>query len=142
MKCMPMVNTLSSAAPTYFMPGVAELIGAMMRRLRDERGWTRSDLSFRTVRVGYAGMPEPSIEALETRLGTVPAAETIEALAAAFELPPETFYEYPIAVARASRRAREREAQELRAEAERSDEHRGNERDTKRPPRRRKEQEE
>lgn len=60
---------------------------------------SRRDLSHRTVRLGYEGVGESTIESLETVAGRLPKAHTLEALAAALDVPPETFYEYPIAAA-------------------------------------------
>lgn len=87
------------------MPTVPTLLRERLRALRAERGLSRSDLSFATVRLGYAGVPEPTIEALETKPGRIPDAEIIEALAAALEIDPDEFYEYPVAVARRRSRA-------------------------------------
>jgi transcriptional regulator with XRE-family HTH domain len=107
------------------MPTVPALIRQTLRQLRDSRGMTRRELSWATVKLGYAGVPESSIEAWETRLGMIPSADAIEAMAAALSVPPDTFYEYPIAVEK--RIARERESEkrleaELSEEAELSDE--------------------
>jgi transcriptional regulator with XRE-family HTH domain len=83
-----------------------ELIGPALARLRGERTdengkpWSRSVLSRKTVRPGFAGISEATIKAIETEAGRVPKAHIIEALAAALGVPPETFYEYPIAAAR------------------------------------------
>lgn len=82
------------------MPSVPLLLRELLRGLREERGLSRSDLSFATVRLGFAGVPEPTIEALEIKPGRVPDADTLEAIAAALEVQPDAFYEYPIAVAR------------------------------------------
>lgn len=77
-----------------------QLIADLLRELREERGLSRSRLSRLTVGPGNEGVGEKTIQALETFPGRVPQAEIVEALAAALEVPPETFYEYPIALAR------------------------------------------
>ncbi len=79
---------------------VPELMQGALRRLREEAGLSRSQLSRATVREGYAGVPESTIEALETKAGRVPDASTIEALSEALGVDPDVFYEYPIAQAR------------------------------------------
>lgn len=84
------------------MPSVP-LIHAKLRELREERGYSRSALSRATVTDGFAGIPESTIEALEKRPGQVPKAWIIEALAAALDVQPDAFYEWPIAVAQQKR---------------------------------------
>lgn len=79
---------------------MSQLIADALRELRQDRGLSRSRLSRLTVRPGNEGVGEKTIQALETFPGRVPQAEIIEALAAALEVAPERFYEYPIALAR------------------------------------------
>lgn len=99
------------------MPQVPNLLAKALRELREQREMSRKDLSFATVRLGYEGVPESTIESLEVKPGRVPDADTLEALAKALDVDPDHFYEWPIAEARrgardpASRlRAREAEA--------------------------------
>lgn len=105
-----------------------------LRSLRAERDLSRSRLSRLTVREGYEGVGEKTIEALETYPGRIPEATIIEALAHALDVTPETFYEWPIAVARRDartttglrqiqREAAARIAQTAREEAQRRHEH-------------------
>lgn len=108
------------------MPPVPKLIREALRELREEHGLSRSQLSRRTVAVGDPGVSESTIEALETKPGRVPDATTIETLARTLDVAPDTFYEYPIAVARRDARGRkpdaavtrEREAAALRGRAQ------------------------
>jgi transcriptional regulator with XRE-family HTH domain len=97
------------------MPPVAKLIREALRELRAQRNLSRSQLSRQTVAVGDPGVSESTIEALETKAGRVPDASTLESLARTLGVEPDTFYEYPIAVARRAGRAvtREREAEAL-----------------------------
>lgn len=97
------------------MPAVAKLIRDALRELREQRRLSRSQLSRQTVAVGDPGVSESTIEALETKAGRVPDASTLESLARTLGVEPETFYEYPIAVARRDGRAvnRAREAEAL-----------------------------
>lgn len=97
------------------MPVVAQLIRDLLREVRNDRGWSRRELSWQTVRTGFDGVPESTIEALEVKAGRVPDAEIIRALAEALDLPLERFYEYPIALAREA--AKQSEAEALRERA-------------------------
>lgn len=76
------------------------LLREALRELRDKRGMSRGALSRATVRLGYGGVPEATIEAYETRPGQVPKAEVLEVLAEALGVDPVEFYEWPIAVAK------------------------------------------
>lgn len=82
------------------MPAMARLLMEVLRELREQRGLSRSQLSRATVRLGYEGVPEATIEALEVKPGRLPDADTLEALAAALDVEPGVFYEYPVAAAR------------------------------------------
>jgi len=63
-----------------------------------------------TARVGDTGVGEKTIQAIEANRGRVPEAWIIESIAAALDIAPEDFYEYPIAVARREgRRPREKQ---------------------------------
>lgn len=93
------------------MDGVPELIWQLLPRLREERGLSVAELSRITTRNAVADnasaeVPQKSIEALESqaRVGQVPKARYIRALAKGLGVPPETFYEYPIAEAQEARR--------------------------------------
>lgn len=103
---------------------VPKLIREALRELRKERRLSRSQLSRQTVALGDPGVSESTIEALETT-GRVPDASTLEVLARTLDIEPDTFYEYPIAVARRDARGktaaavtREREAEALRGRAQ------------------------
>jgi transcriptional regulator with XRE-family HTH domain len=117
-------DALSRGCPTSCMPPVPKLIREALRELREQRHLSRSQLSRQTVAVGDPGVSESTIEALETKAGRVPDASTLEVLARTLEIEPDTFYEYPIAVARREARGklatitREREAQALRGRAQ------------------------
>jgi transcriptional regulator with XRE-family HTH domain len=102
------------------MPTVPKLIREALRELREQQHLSRSQLSRQTVAVGDPGVSESTIEALETKAGRVPDASTLESLARTLDVQPDTFYEYPIAVARRAGRAvtREREAGALRDRAQ------------------------
>jgi transcriptional regulator with XRE-family HTH domain len=120
------------------MPCVPKLIREALRELREERRLSRSQLSRQTVAVGDLGVSESTIEALETKAGRVPDATTLETLARTLDVRPDTFYEYPIAVARREARAapakavtREREAAALRGRAQQRSERPSTDRDTK-----------
>ena len=97
------------------MPPVPKLIREALRELREQRRLSRSQLSRQTVAVGDPGVSESTIEALETKAGRVPDASTLEILARTLGVEPDTFYEYPIAVARRDGRTvtRAREAEAL-----------------------------
>lgn len=82
------------------MLAMPELLARALRELREKREMSRKDLSFATVRLGYEGVPESTIESLEVKPGRVPDADTLEALAEALGVTPEHFYEWPIADAR------------------------------------------
>jgi transcriptional regulator with XRE-family HTH domain len=119
------------------MPCVPKLIREALRELREERRLSRSQLSRQTVAVGDLGVSESTIEALETKAGRVPDATTLETLARTLDVRPDTFYEYPIAVARRDARAapakavtREREAAALRGRAQQRSERPSSDRDT------------
>jgi hypothetical protein len=77
---------------------VEELLAIKLRKLRGDT--SRSELSRRTASPGGRYVPEKTIQALEENAGRVPEAEIIEALALALKVPPEDFYEWPIALAR------------------------------------------
>jgi transcriptional regulator with XRE-family HTH domain len=79
----------------------AALIASHLPQLREQQKLSLSQLSRRTVKEGFAGVPEGTIKAIERNPGRVPEARILEALAAALGKPPEVFYEYPIALARA-----------------------------------------
>ena len=79
----------------------APLIGLRLAELRKDAKLSRSRLSWLTVREGSEGVPEATIRRIETQRGVVPGAWIIDALAKALGVPPESFYEYPIAKARA-----------------------------------------
>lgn len=102
--CTPPLYGLSSGVATSSMgtvPSQPRLIADALRELRVERGnMSRSTLSRRTVTVGYEGVPEGTIKALETIPGRLPSADILEALADALGVEPTTFYEYPVALAR------------------------------------------
>ncbi len=114
------------------MPRVPKLIREALRELREQRHLSRSQLSRQTVAVGDPGVSESTIEALETKAGRVPDASTLESLARTLEIDPDTFYEYPIAVARREGRAinREREAEALGDRAQQRSERPAGARDT------------
>lgn len=88
------------------MRAVPELIGQKLRRLREEAELSRGALSHATVRLGFAGVPEVTIEAIEKSPGRLPDADIIEALSRALDIEPTEFYEWPIAVARRDARGR------------------------------------
>lgn len=77
-----------------------KLLSDLLRQERKRQKLSRGKLSRATVRVGYDGVPESTIESYEVIPGRVPEAETLEALADALGIRPEAFYEYPIALAR------------------------------------------
>lgn len=115
MSCMPLVPP--------------KLIREALRELRAERNLSRSQLSRQTVAVGDLGVSESTIEALETKAGRIPDATTLETLARTLDIHPDTFYEYPIAVARRDARAkgrggvtRPREAAAIRGKAQQRNE--------------------
>lgn len=106
-----------------------KLFRERLQELRAERGWSQADLAHHSA---LAGVPISgnTISAYESALkgpGRVPKADLIEAFAKTFGVPPETFYEYPIALARqgaratpdSAERARERTAKALREKAQR-----------------------
>lgn len=105
---MPTLNRLSRCANTDSNTDVPanppDLLCVALRRYREAKGWSRSDLSGATVRLGFRGVPESTIEALEMKPGRVPEAEILELLAMALAINPNEFYEYPIAVARRAAR--------------------------------------
>jgi transcriptional regulator with XRE-family HTH domain len=77
---------------------VPELLAQKLRALRGDM--SVRDLSHATVRLGDTGIGERTIQLLESKPGRVPEAYILEALAAALDVDPGEFYEYPIAVAR------------------------------------------
>lgn len=79
----------------------APLIAQRLADLRQERKLSRLRLSWLTVREGFAGVPEGTIRYIETHPGAIPGKIIIEALAKALGVAPDSFYEYPIAKARA-----------------------------------------
>jgi transcriptional regulator with XRE-family HTH domain len=81
-----------------------QLLRELLRTLREEQHLSRSALSRRTVRPGFEGIPEATIQAYETRPGQVPSAQHLEALAGALGVDPASFYEWPIAAARVTAR--------------------------------------
>jgi transcriptional regulator with XRE-family HTH domain len=75
--------------------------GVRLRRLREESGLSRSQLSRKTATVNEGvGLPEITIKVLETDLKRQPELNTIEILAQALAIPPETFPQYKLAVIR------------------------------------------
>lgn len=76
-------------------------LASRLRQLRADRGMSRSQLARQTVRVDPAGvgLPEVTIKDLETRPRQAKAA-TMELLALALDVEPETFVEYRLAIAR------------------------------------------
>jgi transcriptional regulator with XRE-family HTH domain len=124
-KRMPTLDVLSRGCPTSCMAPVPKLIREALRELREARHLSRSQLSRQTVALGDPGVSESTIEALEMKAGRVPDASTLEALARTLDVEPDTFYEYPIAVARREGRGktaaavtRAREAEALRGRAQ------------------------
>jgi transcriptional regulator with XRE-family HTH domain len=75
-----------------------EPLPVLLRRLRAERELSRSQLSRQTVEIDGRGLPEITIKDLETN-PRQPRIETVELLAAALDVPPETFPEYRLALA-------------------------------------------
>lgn len=100
--CTRTIDVLSSGLYTTCMDPMAELIADLLPALKEKRGLSWSELSRRTVAPGNPGIGEGTIKALvkEKHRGRVPDAEIIEALAAALDVEPGVFYEYPIAAAR------------------------------------------
>lgn len=89
------------------------LIHELLRSMREERQWSRSQLSRQTIRQGQEGVGEKTIQSIEENPGRVPEARLIEDLAAAFGVPPETFYEYPIAFRRRATREAAEQLEQL-----------------------------
>jgi transcriptional regulator with XRE-family HTH domain len=114
------------------------LIHELLPELRADRGWSTAQLSGRTK----PNIGAKTIEAIEhpKNAGRVPEIEKLEAFAYAFDIPPETFYEWPIAVARKTRpstpaeieAARSRMRDRLRARARQRTGRPSPDRDTKR----------
>lgn len=101
-----------------------ELFGPLLRRLREERRWSVPDLSARTVDAargveGGRHLSERQIRKLEGEAGRVPELATIQVLARAFGVALTTFYEYPIARARAAARESPEQAERRVVEATR-----------------------
>jgi transcriptional regulator with XRE-family HTH domain len=83
------------------VPGDADVFSDRLRHLRKEvAGLSRSQLSRKTTAVNGRGLPEITIKVLETDRTRQPEINTIEVLAAALEVEPETFPEYRLALAR------------------------------------------
>jgi transcriptional regulator with XRE-family HTH domain len=97
-----------------------ELLAAALKRLREDRGLSRSQLSRLTVRVGYEGVPEITIKSLESTPGRMPDAETLRELAMALGVEPSTFYEWPILEAREATKKARGSKTELRTAQERA----------------------
>lgn len=128
---LPHANGLYAYIPYVVKPlanglhePVTQLLAEKLRALRGEM--SVRELSHATVRVGDLGVGERTIQLLEATPGRVPEADIIEALAAALDVNPEEFYEYPIAAARRTAAAtpeatRKREADALRKRAQRPD---------------------
>lgn len=87
------------------MQHVPILIRERLVQLRKERGWNREDLVQATVRLGFSGVRFKTLYAIEKEPGRVPQAHIIEALAAALDVRPDAFYEWPIAEARRANQA-------------------------------------
>lgn len=87
---------------------MAKLIYELLPELRKKRDLTVPELSRITIRNGGTEVPQKSIEALESksRAGQIPKAHTLVALAKALDVPPDRFYEWPIAEAQAARTTR------------------------------------
>lgn len=120
-----------------------ELFPQKLRRLRLERELTPDVLSAKTLVGDKLGVTPQGIKQAENAAGRVPDADTIEALAGALGVVPESFYEWPIAVARRDRAAspeaaRKREADALRKRAQRTRERLEGAPDTTPAPRHRK----
>lgn len=81
-----------------------EPFGDRLRRLRDARGISRSQLSRATVAVDPegTGLPEITIKQLERGNRLQPRPHTMELLAAALDVLPAEFPEYRLALARAA----------------------------------------
>lgn len=81
-----------------------ELLYELLPRLRKERGMSQNDLSHRTAREGV-GVSVATIQSYEkaSGMGTMPKAHILEAIAAALDVPPDVFYEWPIARTQAMR---------------------------------------
>lgn len=78
------------------------LIKTRLPELRRKRSLNRSQLSRLTVREGFAGVPEGTIKSIEKAPGRVPDLAFLQAIAGPLGVEPSYFYEYPIALARAS----------------------------------------
>ena len=76
-----------------------EPLSVRLRALRDQRGYSRSQLSRLTMAIDGKGLPEITIKDLETN-PRQPHLETLELLSEALEVRPETFPEYRLALAR------------------------------------------
>lgn len=103
------------------MPRVQRLIHEELLALRTTKKLSRSQLSRATVREGFAGVPESTIEALEKNPGQMPAAATIKALADVLGVDPDHFYEWPIAAAKAARVPKPSVVRRAKAAAQRLD---------------------
>lgn len=79
-------------------PGL-EPFPARLRRLRQDRGWSRSTLSRKTVDYDGRGLAEATVKAVEVGTNR-PGPDTIVALAHALGVAPEEFPEYRLALAR------------------------------------------
>lgn len=111
-KRSPTLPVLSSALYTTCIRRVPKLIAELLPELRD--GMSRDRLVREMARAGYDVSPG-AIKAIETQAGRVPQARIMEGIAVVLGVPPDTFYEWPIAAARASsdtRSTADRAAQE------------------------------
>lgn len=107
---------------------MADLIYEVVKRMRTERGWSTGELAARTVITGEdLGIAAKTVEALEKHPGRLPDARTIECLARAFDVTPDFFYEWPMALAQREASStpearKKREADALRKRAVRQGE--------------------
>jgi transcriptional regulator with XRE-family HTH domain len=76
-----------------------ETLPTRLRRLRDEHGVSRSQLSRATVAYDGKGLAEVTIKAIENGTNR-PGVQTIEAIAHALHIDPADFVEYRLALAR------------------------------------------
>jgi transcriptional regulator with XRE-family HTH domain len=77
-----------------------QLLGAWLREQRERRGLSRGQLSREIADVTGLYMPEITIKDFESDKPRARTIERLEALAATFDVPPQTFVEYRLAVAR------------------------------------------
>lgn len=135
---------LSNTCASGWLPFVneVELFPQKLRRLRTEANLSPEQLAAQTVRDGKFAISAQRIRQQEASAGVVPDADKLEKLAAALDVKPEDFYEYPIAVARRAAAStpeaiRRREADALRKRGKRQGERPSSAPDTKQVPRRR-----